>query len=132
MLRKVAQPSAMTPVLPQFTAQKKRAKLRELMRRESQIGATLFGPIPSGHQRDFFCLDARTWVWIEQWYDHEAKSAKMMQVQYEFQTRGVLKSVDGVAVGFVQADELARLLKAIYTYQQKVHQEIYQYPAPAM
>lgn len=120
------------PVLPQFAAQKKRAKIRELIRRESKIGATVFGVIPKGHQRDFFCLDARTWVWIEQWFDHEAKTEKSMHVQYEFQPRGVLKTVDGIAVGFVQAAELAHLLEAIYTYERRVYQEVYQQPAPAL
>lgn len=120
-----------TPVLPQFAAQKKRAKLRELMRRESQIGATLFGVVPKGHKRDFFCLDERTWIWTEQWFDTTTKTEKMMQVQYEFQSRGVLKTVDGVAVGFLQVEELARLLEAMHTYQQRVTTEIYhQQPVP--
>jgi hypothetical protein len=118
-----------TVVLPQFAAQRKRTKIRELIRRESKIGATLFGVVPKGHQRDFFCLDERTWVWAEQWFDVETKAEKSMHVQYEFQTRGVLKTVDGVAVGFVQKDELARLLEAICTYQKRVSQEVYQRPA---
>ena len=131
MLRKSTAQKA-TPVLPHLAGQKKRARIRELMRRESKIGATVFGPVPQGHQRDFFCFDARTWVWAEQWYDHHTKTQKSMQVQYEFQSRGVLKTVDGVAVGFVKAEELAHLLEAIYTYQQRVHQEVYQQPAPAL
>lgn len=121
-----------TPVLPQLSSQRKKAKLRDLIRRESQIGGTVFGVVPKGHVRDFFCLDERTWVWTEQWFDTTEKTEKMMQVQYEFQSRGVLKTVDGVAVGFVKANELARLLEAIYTYQQQVASEIYyQQPAPA-
>lgn len=121
--------SSATPMLPQLAAQKKLTKLRQLMRRESQIGATLFGPVPAGHQRDFFCLDERTWVWAERWFDAHERVEKSMQVQYEFQSRGVLKRVDGVAVGFVKGSELARLLEAIYTYHHRVKQEIYQQPA---
>ena len=39
---------------------------RQLIELESEIGRELFGPIPAGHQRDFFCLDAHTWVWHEE------------------------------------------------------------------
>jgi hypothetical protein len=30
---------------------------RELIRAEAEIGGQLFGPIPKGHRRQFFCFD---------------------------------------------------------------------------
>ena len=44
---------------------------RDLLRQESKIGANLFGPIPKGHRRDFFCLDEATWIWHEEWKDEK-------------------------------------------------------------
>ena len=32
---------------------------RRLIEMESRIGRELFGPIPAGHRRDFFCLDEK-------------------------------------------------------------------------
>lgn len=105
----------------QITPLGRDARLRDLMRRESQIGGKLFGVVPKGHSRHFFCLDERTWVWSER----SDKADSMQQVLYEFQSRGVLKTVDGVAVGFTKAGELARVLEAIHLYQQQVSSEIY-------
>ena len=42
---------------------------RELITLESEIGSQLFGPIPEGHRREFFCLDEKTWIWHEEWLD---------------------------------------------------------------
>jgi hypothetical protein len=33
---------------------------RELIQLESEIGAKLFGPVPQGFRREFFCLDENT------------------------------------------------------------------------
>ena len=38
---------------------------RNLIRYEAKVGGDLFGPIPAGHRRDFFCLDEHTWIWHE-------------------------------------------------------------------
>ena len=45
----------------------KRMTERELIQLESEIGAQLFGEIPKGHRREFFCLDEKTWIWYEEW-----------------------------------------------------------------
>jgi len=101
------------------------ARERELIQRESKIGATLFGPIPVGHTREFFNLDRYTWVWFEEWYDINTKTTKSMNVRYEFQTSGVLKIVDNVPSGYVVGQELVQLLTAIYTYEKRVMAELY-------
>jgi hypothetical protein len=110
-----------------FTPNKYAQKERELIRREAEVGATLFGTIPMGHHREFFCLDRRTWIWFEEWYDVQTKTNHQMQVRYEFQPRGVLKTVDGVHNGYVEGQELTNLLVAIKQYHDRVAQEVYGY-----
>ncbi len=42
----------------------RRIKLeRDLLRHEAKIGGELFGPLPQGGRREFFCLDEYTWIW---------------------------------------------------------------------
>ena len=53
----------------QQSAYQRAMKERQLIRRESKIGSQLFGQVPSGRSREFFCLDERTWVWSESWYE---------------------------------------------------------------
>ena len=109
----------------QLSAHKQTLKERSLIRREAKIGAEVLGAIPSGHSREFFCLDATTWIWHEQWKDPETKQSQAMYVKYEFQPRGVLKTVNGVAKGYVIGQELSRLVDAISLYHKRVSTEIY-------
>lgn len=108
-----------------MSLQKIAQKERELIKEEAKIGATLFGSVPKGHHREFFCLDRRTWIWFEEWYDVETKISHQLQVRYEFQPRGVLKTVDGVHVGFVEGQELTNLLHAIKQYHDRIATEVY-------
>lgn len=101
------------------------AKRRDLIRREGQIGATLFGSIPEGHTREFFCLDEHTWIWHEEWFDQLTRTPKTMTVRYDFQPRGVLKIVNNVASGYVVGDELIHLLESMKTYHKRVSLEVY-------
>lgn len=108
----------------------KRANLeREIIKQESRIGAALLGPIPEGHTREFFYLGNNIWVWDEQWYDAEKKVMQQLHVQYEFQTRGVLKTVNGTAHGYVEGKELKNLVAAIRTYKNQVSNQLYGQPA---
>ena len=50
--------------------EQKRADIyRALLHYEAKIGGEIFGPVPQGTRREFFCLDERTWVWHEEWTD---------------------------------------------------------------
>lgn len=108
-----------------MTPHKWAQRRRYLMRKESKIGATLFGTVPKGHTREFFCFDEHTWIWYEEWFDQATKSEKSMTVRYEFQPRGVLKIVDNVATGYVQGEELKYLLESMRTYYKRVSREVY-------
>lgn len=104
--------------------QSRAAKERELIRKEAKVGASVFGAVPVGHYREFFNLDRRTWVWFEQWTDASG-TVQRTYTTYEFQPRGVLKTVNNIPRGYVEGKELTRLLEAIKLYHDKVTVEVY-------
>ena len=92
--------------------------------REAVVGARVLGPIPSGHDREFFCLDRDTWVWHETWRDEKGHKQEFT-VQYEVDPSGVLKRVNGGQYTKLQGVELARFEKAVYAYYQEVSRHVY-------
>lgn len=101
------------------------AKLyRELLRHEARIGGTVFGPIPAGHRREFFCLDKHTWVWHEEWTDRNGKH-NVMTTRYDVRPSGVLKSQNGNHYKPLGENESQNLLRAAELYNKKVHEQIY-------
>lgn len=98
---------------------------RQLIKLESQIGRTLFGEIPKGHTREFFCLDADTWVWHEAWKSQDGKQ-QSQTVRYEVRPDGILKvENDGKNSRFVKGQELSNLALATRMYREKVMRDIY-------
>lgn len=98
---------------------------RQLIKLESEIGKTLFGEIPKGRTRDFFCLDNDTWVWHEQWRDENGKE-KSQTVRYEVHPDGILKVEDGGKnYNFLKGQELMNLGVATRMYHERVMREIY-------
>lgn len=110
-----------------LTAQKheeRRAELyRNLIRHEAKIGGKLFGPVPKGGRREFFCLDRYTWVWHEEWTDANGK-LQNKTTRYDFRPNGVLKSQNGQYKP-IGLEEAKRLRDAIRLYGEKVDQELY-------
>jgi len=97
---------------------------RDLLRMESAIGASLFGIITPGHQREFFCLDERTWVWYESWLD--AKRVKHEQTtRYEIHSNGIIKVQPDKPYVVLEGDELANFRAAMHAYYNKVMNQIY-------
>lgn len=98
---------------------------RQLIKLESEIGRTLFGNVPAGHTREFFCLDAETWVWYEEWLDEYGKQ-KSHTIRYEVHPNGVLKVQDaGANYSFLTGQELENLALATQAYKERVMREIY-------
>lgn len=110
-----------------LTAQKqseRRAELyRNLIRQEAKIGGRIFGPVPEGHKREFFCLDQYTWVWYEEWSD-KAGQRQSKTTRYEFRGDEVLKSVNGQYQAMNVA-ELKRLRDAVKMYGEKIYSDFY-------
>jgi|SRR5688572_16939124 len=103
----------------------RRARLyRELIRKEAQIGGELFGPIPKGGRREFFCLDRHTWVWHEEWTDAKGQH-HAVTTRYDVRPHGVLKAQDGHPLQPISREEAMHLLKAVKMYTARVQNEIY-------
>lgn len=112
---------------PQKTTTRPLKKLtdRQLIKLESEIGRTLFGEIPTGRTREFFCLDNDTWIWHEEWKDSNGKE-KSQTVRYEIHPNGILKVEDGGKnYNFLKGQELMNLALATRMYRERVMRELY-------
>ena len=99
---------------------------RELIEIESQIGRYLFGPIPKGHAREFFCLDEHTWVWYEEWKDESGKKQNRT-TRFEVHHNGILKVRDGGHYQYLEGDELQNFSTAVRMYYEQVMRGVYSY-----
>lgn len=97
---------------------------RDLLRLESKIGATLFGPTAKGHRREFFCLDESTWIWHEEWKDEKGVD-RQSTVRYEIHPNGILKVTEGPRYAFIEGDELDNFAEATRLYYERAAREIY-------
>ena len=112
----------MSTILPRAP---KRLTERELIQRESEIGAQLFGPIPPGHHRKFFNLDETTWIWYEEWIDPETRKKKTTTTRYEVHTNGILKVQEGARYNFLEGREFDNLVTATQLYYERVMHHVY-------
>lgn len=110
--------------MPKSLSSPKAVTERELIQRESEIGRELFGPVPDGHRREFFCLDEKTCVWYEEYKDEKGKMASHT-TRYEIQGDKVLKAQDGAKYSYLEGAELKNLLTAISLYYDKVMRSVY-------
>lgn len=97
---------------------------RELIQAESEIGRELFGPIPSGHRREFFCLDSTTCIWYEEYKTADGKT-EALTTRYEIQGNKVLKVQGGSRYSYLDGQELSNVLAAIRLYYQRVMTTVY-------
>lgn len=101
------------------------ATQRDLIRREAIIGGQLFGPVPNGHIRQFFCLDEHCWVWHEEWIDQRTGQRQVLTTRYEIRETGVLKAQGDQPYHFVEQEEERNLLDAIQLYAGQVAKRVY-------
>lgn len=99
--------------------QRRAEEHRNLIRREAKIGGQLFGPIPAGHHREFFCLDEHTWVWHEAWNDEQGRP-QAVTTRYEVRPTGVLKIQNNQAYQTLSFGEALNLYKAVESYEKHV------------
>ncbi|MDB5170567.1 MAG: hypothetical protein JWO35_261 [Candidatus Saccharibacteria bacterium] len=105
-------------IFPRTDEQRQADFEQSLLRREAKIGGQLFGPLPKGHERQFFCLDEHTWIWHEEWVRDGKR--QVITTRYDVRPNGVIKSQDGRASQYVQGDEARNLYRAVELYQQRV------------
>lgn len=114
-------------IIKGMTAQKhaeRREELyRKLLRHEARIGGQLFGPVPPGGRREFFCLDERTWVWHEEWIDQNGQR-RITTTRYDVRPDVILKSQNG-QYQKITREEADRLVEASKIYRDRVKAELY-------
>lgn len=98
---------------------------RELLQLESEIGAKLFGDVPAGHRREFFCLDEKTWIWYEEWINSKTKKTERMTIRYEVHANGIMKVQEGARYSYIEGEELANLVAATKMYYEQVARNVY-------
>lgn len=96
---------------------------RAYIRREARVGGSLFGAVPAGRRREFFCLDEHTWIWHEEWMENGVQ--KTITTRYDIRPDGILKAQDGQSYQKVGRAEAERLYKAAQMYEKRVSSEIY-------
>ena len=106
------------------------ARLRDLrmglLRHEARVGGRVFGQVPKGHKREFFCLDEHTWVWHEEWLDGQGKQ-HVVSTRYDVRPNGILKSQNGSHYQEIDKQEALRLRDATRLYCQRVDREVYNF-----
>lgn len=107
-------------------AQRNHSLQQRLLRYEAKIGGRLFGEVPAGHHREFFCLDEHTWVWHEEWVDKKTGERKVQTTRYEIRPDRILKARDGQYQP-VSREEADHLLEAARAYRDTVDKELYAY-----
>ena len=112
--------------LPKLRKKRPLKKLseRELLVLESEIGSELFGEVPKGHRREFFCLDEKTWMWHEEWIDAKHK-LKTHTIKYEVTDRDILKTQPGLRYSYLEGDELRNFSIATQMYYEQVARQVY-------
>lgn len=98
---------------------------RELLKLESEIGSKLFGEIPAGHRREFFCLDENTWIWYEEGPNPQTGKMEETTTRYEVHDNGILKVQEGARYSFIEGAELDNLVVATRLYYEQVARGIY-------
>ena len=107
----------------QKAAESRKARLqRALIHHEAKIGSQLFGAIPAGHRREFFCLDDRTWVWHEEWID-EKGIRRVVTTRYDVRNDRVLKSQGNMSYKALSPTEERNFYQAVRLYGERVNAE---------
>ena len=96
----------------------------DLVNAESELGRTLFGPIPAGHQREFFMSRDNTWIWHENWINQSGVPSQIT-LRYEVRPNGVFKKTEGGTYQKIDGDELNNFRLAAKSYLNLVKSKLY-------
>lgn len=96
----------------------------DLINAESELGKTIFGPVPDGHNREFFKHKGNVWFWHEDWSDSFGK-LQNMTIRYEVRPAGVYKKVPGGSYVKIEGEELDNFRQAAKSYLELVKTKLY-------
>ncbi|MBQ3436455.1 hypothetical protein IJG26_00640 [Candidatus Saccharibacteria bacterium] len=96
----------------------------DLINAESELGKTLFGPIPIGHQREFFMCKGNVWIWHESYLD-KFGAMQEMTIRYEVRPTGVFKRAGQQDYKKLEGEELMNFRKAARSYLELVKSKLY-------
>ncbi|MBR2709285.1 hypothetical protein IKE98_03100 [Candidatus Saccharibacteria bacterium] len=96
----------------------------DLVNAESALGRTIFGPIPDGHQREFFMARSNVWIWHER-YHGKGGGVQEMTIRYEVRPEGVFKRSTGGGYKRIEGGELDNFRRATKTYLELVKSKLY-------
>ena len=96
----------------------------DLVNAESELGRTIFGPIPVGHQREFFEYRKNIWIWHESFMDASGV-LQDMTVRYEVRPDGVFKRPNEGGYRKIEGVELDNFRKAARMYLDLVKAKLY-------
>lgn len=111
-----------TPSLPEHYNNK--FTYDELVNVESSYGRTLFGPIPAGHQREFFEHRKNVWIWHESWTGENGMPFEQT-IRYEVKPTGVYKKIAGQNYQKIEGKELDNFVNAAKMYLKIVKTNLY-------
>lgn len=87
----------------------------DLLNAESSLGRTIFGPIPEGQSREFFCYRKNVWLWYE----------NGIIIRYEVRPDGVFKKLPDAPYRPISGQELDNFCQATKTYLKLVKKRLY-------
>ncbi len=96
----------------------------DLVNAESAIGRTIFGPIPEGHQREFFEYRKNVWIWHESFVDVNGV-LQDMTVRYEVRPDGVFKRPGNGSYRRIEGSELDNFREAAKAYLNLIKTKLY-------
>jgi len=96
----------------------------DLVNLEAYFGATIFGPAPAGHRREFFNHTRNVWIWYDGWTDAAGK-AQETTIRYEVRPAGVFKRVDGQRYEKISGKELDNFRLAAKNYLKLMKTKLY-------
>ena len=96
----------------------------DLVNAESELGRTIFGPIPDGYQREFFMAKSNVWIWHESGRKNGVNLTDMT-IRYEVRPTGVYKKTTGSGYTKIEGDELENFRKATKAYLELVKSKLY-------
>lgn len=97
---------------------------RAMLRREADLGGRMFGPLPAGRRREFFCLDQHTWVWHEEWTNGQGVR-QHKTTRYDVRPTGILKVQDGFGYQQLNPTEKTNFRRAVELYHQNITGRLY-------